>query len=266
MTEWTLGTTLKIGAMLLGGMGLVALLPPASWLAERVQSASTGRIRLVNAQGTAWFGQATVRIKERGKRPFYIQNLRWRLSPLELFKDERSMQLNFAPYSGWGDVRIGKAGIEVANLEFDMQPAELGKFFEVYNYDFEGKAHIRVNQMKMQRQDNDLTWNTLKANLEWRRAAFSSPFEDSLPEVKTRPLLYLGDVAAQVNVDEPNKVSEFRLDNTGGDVTLKVRTGGLENQMSIQLNERSPQNLRTLLEENEDLTTTDGQTFTLSPF
>jgi hypothetical protein len=269
MSEFNFGTLLKIGAALLLGIGLVAAFPPASWLGSRIQQASTGRIRLVNATGSAWQGSARVRIKQRSMRPIYIDHVNWRLSPLEVFKDERTLELNFAPYMVWGKVIMNKEGIIVSGLEFDMEPQELAKYMNVYNYNFEGKPHIWVEEMRMQRKDDDLTYNYLRAKLEWLKAAFTSPFDDTL-EVKNKSMLHLGDVTAEYHFDEDKKISALRLDNKNGDVGLKFHLDTLmpsaKNSIEVTLNDRSPLALGALLKSNEKMTTKDGKTFTTTSF
>jgi hypothetical protein len=269
MNGFNVGTILKIGAALLLGIGLVVAFPPASWLGDRIQKASTGRIRLVNAKGTAWQGTARVRIKQRGVRPIYIDNVNWRLSPLEVFKEERTLELNFAPYTGWGKVIMNKEGIIVSGLEFDMEPRELSKYMEVYSYNFEGKPHIRVEEMRMQRKDDDLTYNYLKAKMEWLGAAFTSPFDTRL-ETKNKSMFHLGDVTAEYSFDETKKISMLSMNNKNGDMGLKLRFNTFliasKNLIEIELNDRSPETLRTFLKNNEKLTTKDGKTFTAASF
>ena len=277
-TEWTPVTILKIGAAVLAGAVLVALFPPASWLAQRVRAASTGRVRLENAQGTVWMGHATLRIKERGVKPIYIQNVNWQMSPLELLRDKRTLELNFALYSGWGTVVVGKSDFKVSNLEFEMDPGELAKFVRGSSLAYSGKAHIRLEQMHLQRKDDDLVWDVFKAKMNWNDAAMTSPFADPAQTLTARPMLQLGDVSATLSAVLPqnsnssnasNSPFVFTLDAKGGDVGVRVVFKGdtpdtrLENAIEVKLEAHSPPEIRTVLEQNENFTSTDGQTFTL---
>lgn len=69
---------------LLGLATAVVLFAPARWLADGITSATQGQVRLVNARGTVWQGQADVLLtggEGSQTRASLPQGVLWRLSP-----------------------------------------------------------------------------------------------------------------------------------------------------------------------------------------
>jgi general secretion pathway protein N len=82
---------------LLAITGTAALVAPAQWAAGAIESASRGHLRLADARGTLWRGDATLVVAASGAadavRTSLPERLSWRLAPLPLLLGRAELTL-----------------------------------------------------------------------------------------------------------------------------------------------------------------------------
>lgn len=108
------------------GVGLIVYLialvvtAPAALLDQKINTASAGTVRLVNASGTVWSGHGDLEIRQNGKALGQAHPVSWKLEPTELAR----AILGFSIFLEGGTrpipLRIGFSSVELRDLSLKL--------------------------------------------------------------------------------------------------------------------------------------------------
>lgn len=109
--------------LLAGAVAVLAVArAPAVLLDSALAQATAGRVRLAQAEGTLWHGQARLSVTDRNAAISPLSQLRWQLQPAALAGLRLRWRLTIddaAPTS----LSLGPDGLQVAHLAIELPPA-----------------------------------------------------------------------------------------------------------------------------------------------
>ena len=177
---------------------LVAIIvtAPATLIDARLQSASNGRLRLVEAQGSLWSGSGQIEVRDAGGRIGIAKNFAWRFLPESLLRGRLVCEVGLDQSPTRFPVTISLSRIEVANADISLPATVLGLGVpKLAPLGLTGDVLLHIASLTIQRKE--VQGN---ATLQWRGAG----------SVLT-PISPLGDY-------------ELRLDGAGATVHAYLRT------------------------------------------
>jgi general secretion pathway protein N len=169
---------------------------PATLIDAGLQSASHGRLRLAEAQGTLWSGSGQIELRDSGGRTGVAKNLAWRFLPESLLRGRLVCEVGLDQSAKRFPVTIALSRIEIADAEINLPATVLGLSVpKLAPLGLTGDVLLRVASVMIERKA--MQGN---ATLQWRDAG----------SVLT-PISPLGDY-------------ELRLDGEGATVHAYLRT------------------------------------------
>lgn len=121
MKRWSL---LAIG---LGVYMLALIVTAPATLADAVlQSASDGRLRLAEAQGTLWSGAGQLEVRDKGGRSGVAKSLSWRVVPQSLLRGHLVCEVGLEQATRWFPVTLSLSRIELTNADINLPATALG--------------------------------------------------------------------------------------------------------------------------------------------
>ena len=169
---------------------------PATLIDAGLQSASEGRLRLVEARGTLWSGSGQIEVRDSGGRSGIAKALAWRFLPESLLRGRLVCEVELDQSGKRFPVMISLSRIEIANAEINLPAKVLGLGVpKLAPLGLTGDVLLRVANLSIERKE--MQGN---ATLQWLDAG----------SVLT-PISPLGDY-------------ELRLDGEGATVHAYLRT------------------------------------------
>lgn len=169
---------------------------PATLLDAGLQSASQGRLRLAEAQGTLWSGSGHIEIRDAGGRAGIARNLSWRLVPELLLRARLACEVELDKSARPFLVTLSFTRMEVANADISLPAAVLGLGVpKLAPLGLTGEVLIHVARLSLARDAVEGN-----ATLQWRAAGST-----------LTPVSPLGDY-------------ELRLDGEGRTIHAYLRT------------------------------------------
>ena len=99
---------------------------PATLIDSRLQHASHGRLRLVEARGTLWSGSGQIEVRDSAGRIGIAKNLAWRFLPESLLRGRLVCEVGLDQSAKRFPVTISLSRIEVANADVSLPATVLG--------------------------------------------------------------------------------------------------------------------------------------------
>ena len=121
MTRWSL-LAIGLGAY---ACALVAT-APATLADARLLSASGGRLRIAEAQGTLWSGSGQIEIRDTGGRAGVARSLTWRVMPDSLLHGRLVCEVGLEQPARRFPVTLSFSRIELAGADLSLPAAALG--------------------------------------------------------------------------------------------------------------------------------------------
>jgi len=185
---------------LAAGAGLYALalmlLAPATLADAALKTASDGRARLAEAQGTLWSGNARLEIRDPLGRNTVAERIAWRFLAGEMLRARLAYEIVLGPAARAFPVAISWSGLAIANADIVLPATVLGLGVPGLGaLELAGEVQLQVPKLAIARGDIRGS-----AMLLWREAG--SGFS---------PVSPLGDY-------------ELRLDGEGPAVRARLRT------------------------------------------
>ena len=144
---------------------------PATLVDAGLHSASNGRLRFTEAQGTIWAGAGVVEIRDPGSRNAIAKNITWRVLPKSLWRGRLVCEVKLEQATRPFSVAASLTKIEIANAEINL-PASALAFAEprLKPLKLSGDVLLRTAKLSIGRDGMLGT-----ATLQWRAAgsAFS---------------------------------------------------------------------------------------------
>jgi len=144
---------------------LVAL-APASLVDGRLERASGGRLRLVEAQGSLWAGSGWIEVREAGGGAGIAKRLAWRLLPESVLRGRLVVGIQLDGSDKAFPVAVSLSRIEIADAGVDLPAAALGLGMpKLAPFRLTGEVRVDIPRMSLERgrADGDAT-------LRWRAA------------------------------------------------------------------------------------------------
>jgi general secretion pathway protein N len=182
------------------GVGACALsliaTAPATLVDAVLESASQGRLRLAEAEGTLWSGSGQIEIRDKSARTGVAKSLVWRVVPESLLRGHLVCEVGLDQSAKRFPVTISLSRIELANADVSLPAAVLGLGVpKLAPLGLTGDVLIHVASLSIARDAMDGN-----ATLQWRAAGSA-----------LTPVSPLGDY-------------EIRLDGEGMTVHAYLRT------------------------------------------
>lgn len=121
MSRWRL-TALGLAAY---ALGLIAT-APSTLIDARLERASAGALRLVEARGTLWSGTGQIEVRDANRRTGVAKSITWRLRPAYLLRGKLLYEVTLDQAPRHFPVTISLSRIEVANADINLPAAALG--------------------------------------------------------------------------------------------------------------------------------------------
>jgi len=99
---------------------------PATLIDAGLQSASEGRLLLVEARGTLWSGSGQIEVRDSGGRSGIAKSLAWRFLPESLLRGRLVCDVELGQSGKRFPVTISLSRIEIANAEINLPAKVLG--------------------------------------------------------------------------------------------------------------------------------------------
>jgi len=99
---------------------------PATLIDARLQHASHGRLRLVEARGTLWSGSGQIEVRDSAGRIGIAKNLAWRFLPESLLRGRLVCEVGLDQSAKRFPVTLSLSRIEVANADVSLPATVLG--------------------------------------------------------------------------------------------------------------------------------------------
>lgn len=158
-------------------LALIAM-APASLLDAQLQSASNGRLRLAEAQGSVWSGSGRLEVREPGSGTGFGQPLIWRWQPGALAGARLGFDVEIGQGSRPFPLTMSWAHIEIADADISWPAASLGLGMAAFApFGLTGELRLRVTKIALAAGDTQGS-----AALQWHQAGSTlsslSPFGD----------------------------------------------------------------------------------------
>ena len=109
--------------------GALVVQAPATLVDAGLQRASSGRLRLAQAQGTIWAGAGLIEIRDAGSRNAIAENIAWRVMPESMWRGRLVCEIGLERTARHFPLSASLSKIEIADAEIDL-PAEALAFAE----------------------------------------------------------------------------------------------------------------------------------------
>ena len=152
------------------GLGVYAAalvaLAPASLIDSRLERASSGRLRLAEAQGSLWAGSGWIEVREAGGRSGIAQRVAWRVLPESLLRARLLAEIRLERADKPFSLAVSFSQIEIAGAGVDLPAAALGLGMpKLAPFRLTGEVRLDIPRMSMERGRTDGD-----ATLRWRAA------------------------------------------------------------------------------------------------
>jgi len=144
----------------------LAVLAPATLIDARLESASGGRLRLAEAQGSVWSGAGWIELRDAEGRAGVARRFAWRVLPESLLRGrlvaEVRLEQNAKPFR----LTLSPSRLEIADAGIDLPAAALGLGVpRLAALRLTGDVMVRIPHLSLERGriDGDAT-------LQWRAA------------------------------------------------------------------------------------------------
>lgn len=152
------------------GLGIYLLVliatAPATLADAVLQSASQGKLRLVEAQGSLWSGAGQIEMRDASGRTGVARSIAWRIVPGSLLRGHLTYQVGLEQASKRFPVTLSLSRIELANADISLPATVLGlgvpKFAPL---GLTGEVQIQVANLSIARNGMEGS-----ATLRWRAA------------------------------------------------------------------------------------------------
>lgn len=144
---------------------LVATLP-ATVVDANLRSASDGRLRLAQAQGTLWSGSGQLEIRDAGGRSGVARSIAWRVLPASLLRGRLACEVELDQAAKRFPVTISLSGVELADADINLPVAAMGLMVpKLAPLELTGEMRIHIANVAVGR--NGMRGNAV---LQWRAA------------------------------------------------------------------------------------------------
>jgi general secretion pathway protein N len=157
---------MRWGALGISFVVALAVLAPATLIDARLEQASSGRLRLAEAQGSVWSGAGWIEVRDTEGKAGIAKRLAWRALPGSLLRGrlaaEVTLDLDAKPFP----VEISLSGIEIAQAGILLPAAALGLGMpRLAAFGLSGEVRVDIARLSLERgrMDGDAT-------LQWRAA------------------------------------------------------------------------------------------------
>ena len=99
---------------------------PATLVDARLESASGGRLRLAQAQGSLWSGSGWIEVRDAQGKAGIAQRLAWRVLPASLLRARLEVELELDRAARRFPVTLSLSGIEIERAGMRLPAAALG--------------------------------------------------------------------------------------------------------------------------------------------
>lgn len=106
-------------------LGLIAT-APATLIDSRMEQASSGGLRLVDARGTLWSGTGQIEIRDANRRSGIAKSIAWRIRPAYLLRGKLRYEVALDHAVKRFPVTISLSRIEVTDADLNLPAAALG--------------------------------------------------------------------------------------------------------------------------------------------
>ena len=152
-----------LGAYLVG----LVVTAPATLLDAGLQSASDGRLRLAEAQGTLWSGAGLIEVRDAGGRIGIAKSFVWRFQPQSLLRGYLVCDVALDNATRPLTLTLSFSGIEFAAADIDLPAMALGLAMpKLAPLGLSGEVSLHVERLLIGRKG--MQGN---ASLHWRSAA-----------------------------------------------------------------------------------------------
>jgi len=161
MMRWTvpaLGVTAFAAAL--------AALAPATLIDARLESASEGRLRLTNAEGSVWSGAGWIEIRDAQGTSGVAKHLAWRVRPEALLRGRLTAEVALDQAARPFPVTLTLSRIEIADAGIHLPAAALGLGVpKLAPFRLSGEVLVDIPHLSLEggRMEGDAT-------LQWRAA------------------------------------------------------------------------------------------------
>jgi general secretion pathway protein N len=139
---------------------------PATLIDGRLQSMTNGRLRLAQAEGTAWSGTGLIEIRDAAGRTGVAKSIAWRFAPASLLRGHLVCEVKLDQSGRMFPVSMSFSRIQVTNADIDLPATVLGLGVpKLAPLGLTGDVVIRVTNLSFARNALDGT-----ATLQWLAA------------------------------------------------------------------------------------------------
>jgi general secretion pathway protein N len=139
---------------------------PATLLDARLESATDGRVRLAEAQGSLWAGAGWIEVRDADGRAGIARRLAWRMLPASLLRGRLVAEVELDQAAKPFPVAISLARIEIADAGIYLPAAALGLGLpKLAPFRLTGDLRVDISRLSLGRgrMEGDAT-------LQWRAA------------------------------------------------------------------------------------------------
>lgn len=152
------------------GVGAYALAlivtAPATLVDAGLRRASSGQLRLAEAQGTLWSGSGQLEVRDTGGRTGIAKSFAWRVAPESLLRGHLVCEVGLEQDAKRFPVTLSLSRIELANADINLPAAVLGLAVpKLAPLGLTGDVQIHVARLSVAR--DEMQGN---ATLQWRAA------------------------------------------------------------------------------------------------